>query len=420
MKKCIFTVCACNYLSQALCLAESVEVIHSEVDFYIYIVDRPVTEGAMPRSNEIRFCDELGILGYEQLAFKYTVIEFSTAVKPFIFQRLFENDGYDSVIYLDPDIVLFDRLDEAFSKLENAAIVLTPHFLTLEEKYTGCVPLTEILWVGAYNCGFVALSGGSRGRSIARWWACRLYDQGYADKIEGLHVDQKWMDLLDCVIPNDWLHVLRNVGYNVAFWNLHERRLVMRGKKYYVAGRLGLIQNEILPMVFFHFSGFNPNNLSILHKRHPQYNIENFPEYEPLMLEYAEAILRNRYNLYSALEYRYNYFDNGAPIYQFYRRLYRSMLNMPNIDTRAPFRTNTADSVYNAFVSNRLLIQKKGSAITHSSIGKTEISKKKKYLELVFKLMHWVLGARNYFYLTKVMEHYGRPEAHSFLLKRQN
>ena len=42
----------------------------------------------------------------------YDVMELSTAVKPWLLRHLLERPGVDSVTYLDPDIQVFDSLDE--------------------------------------------------------------------------------------------------------------------------------------------------------------------------------------------------------------------------------------------------------------------------------------------------------------------
>ena len=55
-------------------------------------------------------------------------MEFNTAIKPYLMLRLFER-GYDKVIFFDPDIEIYRRLDDILALLEGGtSFVLTPHF----------------------------------------------------------------------------------------------------------------------------------------------------------------------------------------------------------------------------------------------------------------------------------------------------
>ena len=103
---CIFTICAKNYLAQALTLKESA-LKHNNVDFFIILADSPTDD-----INDVNVItlNESWIPEWQSMAYKYNVIEFSTSVKPFVFQKLF-NEGYDNVIYLDPDTYVTDKLD---------------------------------------------------------------------------------------------------------------------------------------------------------------------------------------------------------------------------------------------------------------------------------------------------------------------
>ena len=59
--------------------------------------------------------EELPLPNPRQFCFRYTLLELNTAVKPWMFEHLFER-GYDRVIYLDPDIVVYSPLVGARSR----------------------------------------------------------------------------------------------------------------------------------------------------------------------------------------------------------------------------------------------------------------------------------------------------------------
>jgi hypothetical protein len=92
-------------------------------------VDRPTEEikRAVTRSGiQAQYAQDLGIPDFEHLAFKYQLVEFNTALKPTFLKSIF-SEGFDSVIYLDPDIKVFSALSPVLNALSSSDIVLTPH-----------------------------------------------------------------------------------------------------------------------------------------------------------------------------------------------------------------------------------------------------------------------------------------------------
>ena len=215
MRKCAFTICAKNYLAQAITLKKSFERNNENCSFFIFLSD--LTSPEVP--DDVQLMDDSWIQGWEEMAFKYTVVEFSTAIKPFCFQKLFV-EGYYRVVYLDPDIYVTKSLDQVYSLLDNKSIVLSPHYCKIQEQFSGAVSEEELLFVGIYNLGFTAIKKSIEGQTIIKWWMNRLHDKCYIDKWDGLHVDQKWMDFIPCFFPNDVV-ITHHPGINPAIWNLH-------------------------------------------------------------------------------------------------------------------------------------------------------------------------------------------------------
>ena len=69
------------------------------------------------------------------------------------------------------------------------------------------------------------------------------------DKCYGVFVDQKWMDLAPLFF--DKIKLVKNPGWNMAWWNFSERKLLETPDGY-------AVNQEDTPLVFFHFSGFKP------------------------------------------------------------------------------------------------------------------------------------------------------------------
>lgn len=408
MKKAVFTICAKNYLAQAITLRESCLKHNRNIDFYLFLSD---LNDIKEVPDFVQNLDETWIPNWRQMAFKYNVIEFSTSIKPFCFKKLF-SEGYDDIIYLDPDIYVTSQLDEIYKMLDDKSIVLSPHYCNIQTDYTGSVTEEELLWVGIYNLGFCAIKNNNIGNQIIDWWCNRLENKCYADHQDGLHVDQKWLDFIPAFFPND-ICITHHMGINPAIWNLHERELEIDEKGNYKIKNI--VTNEVFPLLFFHFSGFDPFNSSILNRRHPKYGTKQFPSFRPLIEEYVDAEYKNGYNIYSKLTYSFNSFEDGENILPLYRRIYRSFEK--EVQDINPFCVNS--NIYILLKSNKLLSGVKGNNFTQFS--KEESKSKGKYvkcLKMLLLLMKKIVGIRYYVSFLNNMNDLIRYENQGFLLNK--
>ena len=316
MKKVAFTICAKNYLAQAITLKQSFLSYNIDSDFYIYLSDIK-TESV---KTEVRELDNAWIPGWEDMAFKYGVVEFSTSIKPFCIKHLFDQ-GYNKVLYLDPDTFVTNELSYLWDLLDLKSAILTPHYCKMQENYNGTTTEEELLFVGIYNLGFFALKNNKVGNDIVRWWANRLRNKCYYDKEDALHVDQKWMDFLPAFYPEE-VEICRHPGINTAIWNLHERSLHYKDGHYSINY---IDEKREYELLLFHFSGFDPYNKKVINRRFADYNINKFPSFKPIVDEYVKAEYENGYEYYSKLQYSFNLFDNGEYITRLQRRLYREI-----------------------------------------------------------------------------------------------
>ena len=254
----IVTICSNNYLPQAEVLFASVRMYHPEADLVLGLADVYHAEDQYPEDVEVIPADKLGIPDFQSFAFSYDVMEFNTAIKPYLMLRLFER-GYDHVIFFDPDIEIFRRLDDVLALLEkHASFVLTPHFC--EPPHPGASRTEQhVMQTGIYNLGFLAASQRPETEPTLRWWARKLRYDCRNDQTQGLFVDQKYMDLLPGLAEHTC--VLRDPSLNVAYWNIPPRRLTgCQEDGWRVDGR---------PLGFFHFSGFEPERPERLSKYVP-------------------------------------------------------------------------------------------------------------------------------------------------------
>jgi hypothetical protein len=409
MKKAIFSICAKNYLAQALTLKESVERHNPGIDFFLFLSD-------LNDSSEVpEFVVELDrdwIPSWRQMAFKYNVIEFSTSIKPFCFDKLF-HQGYEKVVYLDPDVYVTADLTPVFDMLNDKSIVLSPHYCNIQTHYTGSVTEEELLWVGIYNLGFTAIKHDDTGRKIMGWWRDRLENKCYADPLDGLHVDQKWMDFIPAFFP-DHVFITHHMGINPAIWNLHEREIELVAHGAYAISNVET--GEQFPLLFFHFSGFDPFNSQVLNRRHPKYGVKQFPSFKPLVNEYVEAEYRNGYEKFSKLPYSLNAFENGEHIMPVHRRLYRSLEK--EVADQNPFSDES--KIYKLLKSNKLLSGIKSTGFRSFEPG--ERAKKGRYMRMLEKVLTVVkrsVGIRYYAALLNNLRPLLRYENQTFLMKKK-
>ncbi|WPU95797.1 hypothetical protein SNE25_09735 [Mucilaginibacter sabulilitoris] len=407
MKDVIFTICAKNYLAQALALKTSLKQTNPDRDFYIFIAD---SQGGI-EDIEVVFPHESWIPEWRNMAFKYNVIEYSTSIKPFCIKYLFQN--YQKIVFIDPDTYATDSFDQIFDALDTKDIMITPHYSEMQEDYTGAVPEEEILFVGIYNLGFLAIKNSDIGKKIVAWWMNRLEDKCYADKYDALHVDQKWFDFIPAFFPDNVL-ISHHFGINTAIWNLHERELIAREDKYFVINKV--TRNEF-PLLFFHFSGFNPKNPTIINRRHPDYNVESFPTFKLLFKAYTDSVLDNDFERFTHIPYGFNTFLDGEKITPLHRRLFREIGQ--SIKCKNPF--DTKDAMYLILKENKFLTGIKiiDSTFSNPNIIRTRDREIKMGISFL-KFIKRILGIKYYYYMLVFFGEYHRLERQTLLLKEES
>jgi hypothetical protein len=284
----VFTICSNNYLAQAITLGNSLLIYNPSFTFIIGLVDKK--NQFMDYSHipyEILHIESIGISNFDEMSRRYDIIELNTSVKPFYFKYFFSQRKSDTVLYLDPDIQVYSPLTELENELLTNDIIITPHFTTPIED-DKLQPEEDFLNSGLYNLGFIAVKETKVGREMIDWWAERLYNKAYINFKRGLFTDQKWINFVPLFFEN--VKILTNPGYNMAYWNLHERKLTIKAKVFIV--------NGLTPLVFFHFSGYNPLIPAVLSKYQNRFSLKELPEIEELFKEYSEELLLNGYKTY--------------------------------------------------------------------------------------------------------------------------
>jgi hypothetical protein len=256
-KHVVFTSVNRAYLNRALALARSVDIHDPDVHFVLLLVEPNLsvdfqsdevfrnflTDSAFDEILTLNQLDTSTIANFEN----YSVIEMCTAVKGIASQFLLNRGGAKIVTYLDPDLYFFTSLEVIRKEHENFDVLLTPH-LNHNPTSNSVIHNDEIAGSmnhGIFNLGFVSFRSSNRGKLVASWWADRLAISSSADYRRGLFTDQKWWDLSLVYFPD--IAVIKHDGWNMAPWNLSERKLISLNPPTLISGD---------PLIFFHFSKF--------------------------------------------------------------------------------------------------------------------------------------------------------------------
>lgn len=309
----IYTSVTRSYIPKARVLAQSVKKFHPDWVFVLLLSDMiPVGFDLTDEPfDEIVTLEDLGLPNLKSWAFGHTVVELCTAVKGPAAEYFAKNRDHQKLIYLDPDIKVFNSLEPLNELLDSYDILLTPHMLDSEEKLDAIVD-NEIcsLKHGIFNLGFFAARTSGQGLEFIQWWAKRLYHFCTNDIPNGLFTDQRWCDLAPVFF--DKLYIVRDRGYNVATWNIFHRPITKNNN--------GLLLAGSTPLRFYHFTGYDSGDgFIMLNKYAPDQDIANeiWNQYR-IDLENAE----HGHSIFS--KWKYDSYDNGTPITEKARKLYRS------------------------------------------------------------------------------------------------
>jgi len=311
------TIIACNYLPFARVLSDSFLAHHPGGSFTVLLIDDE-QHRFDPGDDTVdwRRLRDVGLEPAEiqRLAGIYDVTELATAVKPLLLRRLLD-EGRNAVVYLDPDIRIYDSLEDVARLATQHGIVLTPHTMRPFPKDERQIDGFFVLAAGVYNLGFIGV--GESSRSFLDWWWQTTRREALIDVTRMMFTDQRWVDF----VPSFFDHyILKDPGYNVAYWNLHGRELYNDGGRYFVNG---------VPLRFFHFSGFDPRKPWLLSKHQgerPRVLLSERPALAQICKEYLTSLEAAGIQADGTPPYGWSHLPSGVPITTRMRRLYWSGL----------------------------------------------------------------------------------------------
>jgi hypothetical protein len=285
--KIALTICSINYLAQAKTFGQSLLQNNPDYTVIVGLVDKINEKNDFLDTFPFKIIEveKIGIASFDAMYSKYNLTELNTAVKPFFIQYLFENNSeISTVVYFDPDIFVYNKFEELENQLNDHDIVITPHITS--PITDGFVPNEkDFLNTGLFNLGFIAVKRSQNSLDFLDWWMMRLREYCFMDIKNGLFVDQLWINLVPIFFKK--VYILNHPGYNMAYWNLHERKITLSNNA------LGV--NDSYPLVFFHFSGYKINKKHSISSYQNRYSFIQRPDLTPLFKEYATCLEKNKH-----------------------------------------------------------------------------------------------------------------------------
>lgn len=295
--KIIFTICSNNYLALAKTLGDSALQHNPDYKFIIGIVDK--------KSNQVNYSDyknftlifveELQIPEFSQMVNKYNIVELNTSVKPFYFLFLFQKFNSPFITYLDPDTMVFNHFKDLETYQKQYEIILTPHILSPIKPDNKIPQENTFLKFGIYNLGFLSVKNSPVGKKYLSWWSERLKTKCLNLPQKGLFVDQLPNNLTPIFFEN--VGIFRHPGYNMAYWNLHERFLKQQNQS--------TIVNEKYPLCFFHFSQYPIDQYKKISKTNTNYLFADRPDLLEIHQIYSNNVLKNNYHNLKKIQLSY-------------------------------------------------------------------------------------------------------------------
>jgi hypothetical protein len=414
----IFTIVAKNYTGLAQVLEASVRR-NSDADFYIFVADEWKGDETIKESLPAHILTakevlEIATEEWEQMAFKYNLVEFCTAIKASCFQYLL-GKGYERMVYFDPDIYVYNPLQPVFEQLNNVSIVVTPHILHEQTPFKGNYEDHLFLLNGTFNLGFIAIKNTPVSTSFLQWWHHRLVHHCFFDNDRGTATDQKWINLLPAILPASEYLITRHRGMNAAPWNFHERKIIRENGVLYVTDRDEPTAKE--PLIFVHFSGYDYSQIGNGNAVHKTTSITAYPDLEPVLQEYGDALAKSSFLKYTGLVYSYNEYENGVGIISLHRRMYRRLLEegkaLPH-----PFSSG-AGSYYQLLSKKGLLDHSPVSADKLTNKNVKNFDAKLAYVQLFFTFIKRIIGVRRYSIMIRFFRRFFAEENQVFLVNKE-
>jgi hypothetical protein len=302
------TIVAKNRISLARVLARSFAAYHPSTPFFVVLADE--VDGWFDPAGEpfalIRLAD-LDIPAPARFRFGYAQQPLSYAVTPYALTHLIAR-GFEAVLFFKQESLVLGDHEAVFAALERHPIVLTPHLLAPLSGPDRIARELNILQSGIFNVGLLGVARHDASARFLAWWQDRLVAHCRHAVAEGMHFEQRWLDLVPGYFAD--AHVLRDPAFNVAHWNLPERGGVLDRAGHRSACRL------------IRFSGYDPGDPCVPTQYTRRLTWETIGRARDIFDRYRRALMADGWEETRDWPYAYGAFDNGIPVPDCTRHVY--------------------------------------------------------------------------------------------------
>lgn len=289
---------------------ESVARNIPEAERHVLVIDP--ADGAFDSTAEpftVTFGHQLNLPHFSSYAFVNDVLGFCCFLKPVFGQFLLERTKADLIVYADSDVCCYAPPDALVELLQKSPVALTPH--STEPAGPGAYRSDgDLMRSGPFNAGLFACRRCAETDLFLSWWQRAMESERCLDA--AIAHDQPWLSLAAVYFP--WIAVLRDPGYNVAYWNIQRRLLARLSDGTLTAGGR--------PLVFFHFSFFDHNRPTWLAHRPPIVIPAEGPELPGLLDDHAKRLEAAGSAACLAWRYAYHFFTDGKAITSAHRQYF--------------------------------------------------------------------------------------------------
>lgn len=255
------TISTLSHLHQCFALADSIAKWNGFL-YVLLIENKPNNISIVPKNVQIINLEELNSQLAKRIIKKYSrkKNKLRWSLKSVFLIYLLKR--FNSILYVDNDILFFNDFRFLFDKLEKYDILLTPHFYPYD-TFKNQNWLEANFRVGLYNAGFIGANNSAI--KTLTWWANACLYRCEKNYMRGLFDDQKYLDLFPIIHKNT--HILTHKGCNVAEWNKSIYVRYHKQNTHFI--------NDSIPLIFYHFN---------------TYSLKLLKANDPILLEYLSFI----------------------------------------------------------------------------------------------------------------------------------
>lgn len=297
------TIASANYLARVDVFAKSLRETNPNARLYVLLCEAPEVCHQVAEETGLTIISPDQVCGdWRQMAFYYNIIEYNTALKPFLIEYLL-GQGHSGVLYFDPDIAFYAPTQALERLLDEQDVLLTPH-AHLPVADDGCHPEMEsYIRGGQFNLGFVGFSARADARAALRWWQSVCTEKCIFDSSLRYFVDQFWAAIFPSFVER--CCIIRDTGHNVAYWNVFQRPITQQDGLWLAGGSA---------LVYFHFSGLDMIDPTRVSRHQNRVTAPAGSELHCLLSDYVARVKSSPLAHYGSHPYSFAAFRDGRVI----------------------------------------------------------------------------------------------------------